>query len=346
LRGLVPQLEVFGLGGPRLRERGLKPVAEASALNVVGISEAVRSLGSIRGVFKKLKAQIEQKPPRAALLIDLPDFNLRLAKQLRRQSIPVVYYVAPQAWAWRKGRIRQLRRRVSRLCCIFPFEEDFFTRHGVACEFVGHPLCEMEFKPAQAVAGRIALLPGSRQREIERLLPPLAAAGRLLKQRHPELEFVIPRAPNISKFAISSRLEKAGLSATVIEGGARQAFTGARLGLVASGTATLEGAFSAVPMVVVYRVSRTTYGMVRPFYRLPHVCIVNILAGKQVLPELLQSAVNPERIAAEAEKLLEDGPARQEAIDSMQHVVASLGQTRPSVRVANCLAGFLQRENS
>jgi len=348
LRERIPGLAAFGLGGERLRAAGLTPVADPRALSVVGISEALRALPRIRRVFRAVRQAVERERPAAALLMDLPDFNLRLARSLSRRNIPVVYYIAPQAWAWRKGRVRQLRRRVRRLCVIFPFEQAFFEAHGVPVEFVGHPLTEVPLPSRAADPDRLALVPGSRRREIERLLPAIAGAAALLKRERPGLRFELPLAPGADETWVRGALARAGVEASLVQGGASAALAGARLGLVASGTATLEGALLGVPMVVVYRVSRLTYLLVRPLYRLPHVCIVNILAGRGVVPELLQGKVTAEAIAAAARPLLADGGPREAMIGGLREVREALGtgrsSGRPSRRVAEVLAEFLARD--
>jgi len=338
----LPRVECFGLGRERLARAGLESVADPDALRVVGISEALRGLPKIRRVFKRVIRAVEERNPSAALLIDLPDFNLRLARKLKQRGIPVVYYVAPQAWAWRRGRVRQLRRRVHRLCVVFPFEEEFFQSHGVPAEFVGHPLTEEQLSPLQPEPDRVAIVPGSRPREIERLLPALAGAARILKDQNPDLEFVLPLASGIDRGRVGELLDAAGVEAGLVPGGALQVVPGSRLALAASGTATLECALAAVPMVVVYRVSRTTYLLVRPIYRLPYVCIVNILAGRRVVPELLQGRVNPESIARAALPLLQDGREREDMQAGLREVAQSLKSgRRPSERVAAVLAGLL-----
>jgi lipid-A-disaccharide synthase len=344
LRREMPGVECFGLGRERLLGAGLSAVADADALRVVGISEALRGLPGIRRVFRRVVEEVKRRRPSAALLIDLPDFNLRLARRLKKMDVPVVYYVAPQAWAWRRGRVRQLRRRVHKLCVVFPFEAEFFQGHGVEVEFVGHPLTEERLPRGEARPNRVAIVPGSRPREIERLLPALAGAARILLDRVPDLEFVLPLAPGIEAGRVRTLLHQAGVEAALVPGGALGALSGSRLALAASGTATLESALAGVPMVVVYRVSRVTYLMVRPIYRLPHVCIVNILAGRGLVPELLQGRANPGAVARAALPLLQDGPARDAVLAGLREVAAGLSSDRrPSARVAGILAGLLPR---
>ncbi len=339
LRREVPDVECFGLGGERLSRAGLRRVADAQALNVVGVSEALRRLPAIRRVFRAVRAEAERTRPDAALLLDLPDFNLRLARRLRHLKVPVVYYIAPQAWAWRRSRVRQLRRLVARLCVIFPFEEEFFRRHGVNTEYVGHPLARLEPVPPTEPP-RVALLPGSRPREVERLLPVIANAARQLQDRRPTLRFVLAVAPGMDGAKMQERLRSAGVHAEPAAGG-QEALRGARLALCASGTATLEAALLEVPAVVLYRVSWTTYALVRPIFRLRHVCIVNILAGHPVVPELLQGSARPEAVAAAAERLLEDGPARAAVLDGYRDVRVQLGARLPAPRVAEIVKSVL-----
>ena len=328
------------MGGVHLVGAGLRQVADPAALNVVGISEALGGLWRIRGVYRALLDEVEAKKPGAALLLDLPDFNLRLARALKQRGVPVLYYIAPQAWAWRKGRVKQLRARVRKLCVVFPFEETFFREHGVAAEFVGHPLTE-EPIPAVPPVARVALVPGSRSREVERLLPAMAGAAARLRQRLGPLEFVLPIAPTIQEEQVRGILAQAGIQARLVRGGAMEAFRGARLGLVASGTASLEGALAGVPMVVMYRVSQFTYAIARTLSHLSHVCIVNILAGREVVPELLQGAVTPEGIADRAVGLYQEGPARVSALSDLARVKASLGEGNPSGRVSEILDNIL-----
>jgi lipid-A-disaccharide synthase len=342
LTAKLPGTKIFGLGGEKLEAAGLEPVADSAALNVVGISEALRGLKRIKGIFDTVMEQACSRRPGVALLMDLPDFNLRLAKRLHRASIPVVYYIAPQAWAWRRRRVRSLRKWVRRLAVVFPFERQFFEKYRVPVEYVGHPLTEESRPVPEPVANRVAIVPGSRPREIERLLPALAQAARILLQENRDLQFVLPLAPGLDASRVNQILDTANVKVEVISGGASRALAGSRLGLVTSGTATLEAALASVPMVVVYRVSRTTYALVRSMYRLQHACIVNILAGRGLVPELLQGKVRPENIADSARPLLIDGPDREQTIEGLRQVTAELGAGQPSERVAQILGEILR----
>jgi len=288
--------------------------------------------------------EVEQRAPLVALLMDLPDFNLRLARRLKRVGVPVIYYIAPQAWAWRRGRVRQIRRRVERLLVVFPFEERFFSRYGIPVEFVGHPLAEDAQADSVVHPGRVVLLPGSRTREIERLLPALLGAAGIIEDLEPDLQFVLPLAPGLDGDFVRREIRRSGLDVRLSEAGAACELAGARLALAASGTVTLEAALAGVPAVVVYRVSRLTHAMVRPFFRLRHVCIVNILADRRLLPELLQGRARAEEIASAALPLLQDGQPREEALSGLRTVSAMLGTSRSSERVAEIIAGYAPGE--
>ncbi|HOX45256.1 MAG TPA: lipid-A-disaccharide synthase [Myxococcota bacterium] len=348
LRARWPGLECFGLGGAALRREGLEPLAEAEVLNVVGLSEILGRLGRVWRLRRRLLAEVERRRPRVALLVDLPGFNLNLAAHLRRRGVRVVQYVAPQAWAWREGRVAKLRARVDRLCVIFPFEADYFARRGLAAEFVGHPLLERFAQaPPVAPAGAgarpvLALVPGSRPLEVARLLPALARAARLLQAEQPGLRVVLPLAPRIDAGHVRALLAEAGLEAELLHADASRALAGARLGLVASGTAVLEGALCGVPMVVVYRVSWLSRLLARWLVRVPTFAIVNLLAGRRVVPELLQGEVRPARIAAEARALWAEGPERSAALAGLAEVARGLGQQQPSARVAAAVAELLE----
>lgn len=345
LRLAHPSIDVFGIGGPHLLSQGTNTVVDASALRVVGISEVLRGLGRIKHIFSRVLEEVDRRKPRVALLVDLPDFNLRLATALKRRAIPVVYYIAPQAWAWREGRVRTLRRCVDRLCVVFPFEREFFARHQVPVEFVGHPLTEEPPPHGIADPNRVVLLPGSRPREIDRLLSPLAQAARLLQAEVPQLRWYLPVAPGLNPDRIAMQLRAEEVKVEFVTGGAGAALAGARLALTKSGTATVEAALAGVPMVVVYKVSRLSHALLRPLVNVSHACMVNILAGRTVVPELLQHEVQPALIAKQALPLLRDGTARERVLDDLRAVAKSLGTGRPSQRVAEILATYFEPDS-
>jgi lipid-A-disaccharide synthase len=335
-------LEVFGLGGDRLAEQGARLLAHVRELAVVGLLEVVKHLSRLRAVFASVLDEVDRRPPDVAVLIDYPDFNLRLARELRRRGIPVVYYVSPQVWAWRRRRVHAIRRDVSLMLVIFPFEEAIYREAGVRVRFVGHPLVDLVRPPDRAAflarhrldpARRlVAVLPGSRRREVAHNLPPLAGAVERLSRARPELQFVAVSAPTLPPGTLEARL--APLGARVVSGEAHGALGSADLALVASGTATVEAALLGTPLVVVYRLAALTYVLGRPFVRVPHYAMVNLIAGRRLVPELIQGDFKPDRVAAEALALLED-PSRLSAVrEGLAQVRDRLGPPGASARAA------------
>lgn len=346
LRSLAPDIQVFGLGGERLLAQGAVLVGHVRELAVVGLLEVISHLPRIRGVFKRLLAECDRQRPDLAVLIDYPDFNLRLARALCARGIPVVYYVSPQVWAWRRGRIRTLKETARRMIVIFPFEESLYRDAGVPVSFVGHPLVDLVSAPPDRASflreagldpGRplLAILPGSRQKEVALNLPPLAEAVRLLSAREPALQFGVAVAPALDAAALAPPF--AGTGARLLRGQAHGLLASAAVALVASGTATVEAALLETPMVVVYRVSALTYALGRRFVRVPHFAMVNLIAGARVVPELIQADFTPERVAAEALSLLRDDARRARMQAELAAVRRKLGGPGASQRAARAV---------
>jgi lipid-A-disaccharide synthase len=357
LRPLLPELEAFGLGGDRLAEQEVSLQAHVRDLAVVGLLEVLSHLRKIRGVFQGLLAEVDRKPPDLAVLIDYPDFNLRLARELHRRGIRVLYYVSPQVWAWRRGRIRSIRAAVSRMLVIFPFEEALYKEAGVPVSFVGHPLVDLVrpepdraaflsglgLDPARPV---VAVLPGSRTKEIAHNLPPLLGALRLLARARPDLQFLLAAAPSIDLAALEGRLR--GLPVGLVQDQTHAVLGAATLALVASGTATVEAALLGTPMIVVYRLSALTYALGRPLVRVPHFAMANLIAGQRVVPELIQGDFTPERVTAEVLSLLGDGVRLAGMREALGEVRRRLGPPGASARAAEAvrtslLAGMAEK---
>jgi lipid-A-disaccharide synthase len=289
-------IECFGLGGQRMREAGCETIIDANRVAVVGLAEVVRHLPQIYAEFHRLLREIEIRKPDVAVLIDFPDWNLRLAKELKKRGIPVVYYVSPQLWAWRKGRIKQIQKYVHKMLVIFPFEQDFYAKNGVNALFVGHPLAEVETRvEANNHAGlqRIALLPGSRRKEILMNLPTMLEAAALLKGGRLKIE---------------------------LTSDARNTLAGARAAIVASGTATVEAAVIGTPFVMIYRLSGLTYFIGKRLVDVPHYGMVNLIAGRRVVPELIQQDFSAARVVAELEPLLAEGERREQMMRDLKEV--------------------------
>jgi lipid-A-disaccharide synthase len=310
--------DLFGCTGPRMRAAGVRTVVDAASLAVVGIAEVVTHIPRIYGEYRRLLAAARTERPDLAILTDSPDFHLRVARQLHRLGIPVVYLVAPQVWAWRKGRLRNLRRDIRHLLCIFPFEEEFFRYHGVRATYLGHPLAGV-VKPALSRAEffrkhslspdrpLVTMMPGSRRGEAGRHLPYLIDAARRI-HREKAAGFLLPASVTTGAGFFEDRMGEAPIR--VIEGESWDAMAHADLVLAASGTVTVEAALLGAPMVTFYRVSTPTWVIGRPLVKVPHYSMVNLVAGRRVVPELIQWDMTGERIAGEALRLLDDTAAR------------------------------------
>ena len=348
LRRLIPDLHVFGLGGDELRAAGLDPVAHSAEISVVGITEVLKILSRARQIFAELLRQVDLRRPRAAVLIDFPDFNLRLARELKRRGVRVLYYISPQVWAWRKERVRTIAQVVDRMLVLFPFEVDFYRRFGVEVTHVGHPLVdEVPQLPNVWDAGdseeepfRLALLPGSRRSEIEALLPTLLDAVRLLAGRLPVQASLI-QAPTVPRELLEERVELSGLPLRIVSEDRFTVIADSHLALCASGTATLEVGLLGTPMVVLYRLGLWTWMLARLLVRLPYYSLVNLVLEQAVVPELLQWQATPERIADEAERLLTGEGERARLRAGLAELRGKLGEAGASARAAREVAGLL-----
>ena len=308
LKKLDPGLETFGLGGDMLAREGMHLLHHASELGIVGLFNVLRHLPMLRRTFNELLERIEQERPDAVFLIDYPGFNLRVARRCKELGLRVVYYISPQIWAWRQGRVRHIARYVDRMIVIFPFEEEFYRRHGVPVTYVGNPLIEqlsgIQRPPRQEDLLRIALLPGSRNHEVGMLLPAMLEAVRILGQER-KVEAYIIQAPTIDREKLERVVREHGVQVPVRPHDGGEGVASADVALASSGTATLEAAVLGTPVVVMYRLSRATYLLGRWLVRLPHWSLVNIIAGKKVVPELIQQDVNGARIADEVRRMVE-----------------------------------------
>lgn len=318
-----------------MRSAGVYPVIRAESLSVVGLAEVLGHLPRIYGQFRQLVRAAAVERPDFAILTDSPDFHLRLARKLKHLGIPVIYLVAPQVWAWRQGRVRAIRETVRRLLCIFPFEEAFFLRHGVAATYIGHPLARLirpsttkrqffEQHSIDPAGPLIAVLPGSRPGEAARHIVPLADAARILGARFP-CTFVAGTPPGFSRSIEGTFWERfRAASIKVMEGSTWDLLAHADLALAASGTVTIEAAFLGVPMVTFYRVSPVSWAIGRRMVRVPFLSMVNLVAGRAIVPELMQDDMTGERIAGEAMKLLTNPAARDEMRTRLAEVRAAL----------------------
>ncbi|MCZ2076390.1 MAG: lipid-A-disaccharide synthase [Bryobacteraceae bacterium] len=357
LRSRFPSAEFYGCAGGRMQAVGVRAILDAGELSVVGLVEVIRHLPRIYGRFRELMSYARRHRPDIAVLTDSPDFNLPVARRLHREGVPVVYLVAPQVWAWRRGRLSQLRRNVDRLLCIFPFEEQFFKEHNVAATYIGHPLAGRVmpclergefFRKHRIPSDRpvIAILPGSRTGEISRHLPPVLEAVNRLNGRR-AVSFLLAAPAGFSqKFGNSFYTDRIGRAPIqVIEGETWDVVGHSDLALAASGTIATETALLGVPMITFYKVNHSSWLLGKLLVRVPFYTMVNLVAGRAVVPELMQSELTGERLAREAERLLDDESARGEMRLGLRQVATCLTTDGdPMERAADIVQELLQRK--
>ncbi len=348
--------QLFGMGGERMAAAGVERVARSEDMAVMGLTEVVLHLPRIYREFRRLKKAIRARRPDVAVLIDFPEIHFRLAREFHRLGVPVIFFVSPQLWAWKKHRIKLVQRYIRKMLVIFPFEEEFYRENGVKAEFVGHPLAELPLPSItreQFAAENnldpermwIGLLPGSRAREIRDHLPEmLDAARRLQPAADPSaaFEFVVPLAPTLDLAQRAEALQivkdhGSGLLVRPVDD-ARGALFHARASVVASGTATVEAALIGNPFVVVYRVSALTYAIARRVVKVPHVAMANLIAGKRVVPELIQHDFTAANIVQQLEPLLPDGAARESMMKELGTIRDALS-LRPAIEATNNFDG-------
>lgn len=351
LRAKVPALTAFGMGGPRLAAQGVELVHGAHEISVMGVTEVLPRVPRILRVMGDLARAARERRPDLAVLVDVPDFNLRLARRLKALGIPVAWYISPMVWAWRPGRVRTIAQRVDLMLCILPFEEEFYRGSGVDARYVGSPVLEGLPAPAPAESFRaalgldparevLALLPGSRPGEVRRILPALAEVARRQRARRPALQIAVPVAPGLSRAELERAFE--GQSVALVEGRAPEVVGASTVAVVASGTATLEAGLMERPLVVVYRLSAPNWWLGKAMLSLERVSLPNLLAGRAVVPELLQDDFTAEAVSAHVDGLWE-GPAREAQLQGLRAVRERLGGPGASERAAGHLVELMGR---
>jgi lipid-A-disaccharide synthase len=348
LRECVPESDFFGVGGQAMRAAGCKITVDAAEVAVVGLFEVLSHLPHIFERFKRLMGAVDQRKPDAAILIDFPDFNFRLARELHRRNIPVFYYVSPQLWAWRSRRIKLVRRYVRNMLVIFPFEEEWYRRRGVEVSYVGHPLADV---PAPTISRTdfarrygldperhwIALLPGSRRKEVSMNLPAMLEASCHVRQRY---EFMLPVASTLNADWVQSLVENKPVPIS-LTADARATLFHARAAVVASGTATVEAALLGTPIVMVYRVAPLSWALGKHLVHVPFYGMVNLIAGREVVPELVQHDFTPGRVVGELEAILPDGLARERMLEELAAVRKALKKDHQGRTAAARAAGII-----
>jgi lipid-A-disaccharide synthase len=349
-----PAIDVFGLGGDRFRAAGGRLVGDFHGLAVTGLVEAIRVLPDSYAMYRKLVHRAEQERPDVLVLIDYPDFNFRLMSAVRRLGVPIVYYVSPQLWAWRPGRMQTMKAMVDRVLTIFPFEEALYRREGVDVRFVGHPLVDLAIAQESrdlflkrldldAAKPVVALLPGSRANELHRLVPILAAAVPRIASSVIGTQFVVARAPHLAD-SYFAPFQGVGATVRVVEGRTDDVLASSEVVVTASGTATVQAALHGKPMVVVYRLSPLTYRLGKPLVRVANYCMVNLVAGERVVEELIQEACTPDRVANETIDLLTNRERAETMKEQLALVREKLGGPGASARAAAAIVEVARRK--
>jgi lipid-A-disaccharide synthase len=350
IRALDSSVRILGLGGDHLRSAGAEIIEDYQGLTVTGLSEALAILPRSFSIYRRLVQLSRSERPDVFVPIDFPDFNFRLAQSVSRLGIPVVYYVCPQLWAWRRARLRSMKRFTNRALVIFPFEEEFYRKSGIATDFVGHPLldlaktrqCREEFLLSQRldpVAPTVALLPGSRPNEVLSILPNLVRAAQLISARVPNVQFVIARAPHLKDDVFSSleTFKNQTQSVAIVSNQTNEVLSSSDVAVTASGTATVQAAIHGCPMVIVYRLSRLTYSLVKFFTDIKNVGMVNVLAGSKVVPELIQDSFTPNAVTDEVVSFLRDRDRAKQTQNVLENISKSLGTQGASRRAAKII---------
>jgi lipid-A-disaccharide synthase len=340
-----PSLSFYGIGGCRLKEAGVKLLADASAMAVVGLTEVISKLGSVLKIMSRMKKTLDTCRPDLVILIDYPDFNLPLARAAHKRGIKIFYYISPQVWAWRKGRIKQIKKFVDRMAVILPFEVDVYGRKGFGVHYVGHPLLDAvgtDYSRDQVrrefgfdkKSNIIALLPGSRKSEVVKLLLPMMRAAEIIAKEIPGTKFILPLAETLDKKTITDIISGFAPKVDVLSGRTYDVVSCADLAVVASGTATLETALLKVPMIIIYKISPISYFIGKMAISVENIGLVNIIAGKTIVPELIQQKASGENIAAAALAILQDNQKKQEMINNLGLIREKLGSPGVALRAA------------
>ena len=357
LRRRAPAAEIFGFGGERLKGAGADLVGDFNGLTVTGLTEALRVLPRSYAMLRRLVAAARARRPDVFVAIDFPDFNFRLMAAMRRLGIPVVYYVSPQLWAWRSGRMQTMKEIVDKVLVIFPFEEALYQRAGVPVQFVGHPLVDLANaeQPRSAFlrdrglvpdAPTVALLPGSRPNELRRIAPGIVAALPLIQAQVPDVQFVVACAPNLPEALFAPFLIGSRARIVLVHDRTDDALAASDVVITASGTATVQAALHERPMVVVYRLSPLTYTIGKPFVKVETYAMANLVAGHRIVPELIQSDFTPRRVADETVAFLTDRERHARTREALRRVREKLGAPGASGRAAEAVLEVARRSGA
>lgn len=349
-----PHITFSGLGGAKMKNAGVAIDEDLTRFAVVGFLEVLKHYGEFRRCFYTFLKNVKTRKPEAVILIDYPGFNLRIAGKLKRMKVPVIYYISPQVWAWKENRVDFIKKNVDRMLVLFDFEKDFYAKRGMQVDFVGHPLAD----EVQITKDRdetltsiglstdkftIGILPGSRQKEIESLLPPMLDAAQILHNEDPRFQFLILKATNLSSDLFENFLTKKSLPIRILDGSFHNGLNACDICMVASGTATLETALLLKPMVVVYKTSWLTYVLAKALIKIPYIGLVNVVAGKKIVPECIQEDATGIAIAAALKNIYHHPSEFDRVRADLEKVQDSLGKSGASQRAAENILQFLKQ---
>jgi lipid-A-disaccharide synthase len=348
----LPNVRFAGVGGSGMRRAGVDLIFDNREIAVTGFSEVLSKAMAILKAFRAVKETLKRFRPDLIILLDFPDFNLRVGKMARKMGIPVFYYISPQVWAWRKARIGKIQELVEKIMVILPFEASLYGAKGV---FVGHPLLDVVGPSMTPEAARkkfefneesllITLLPGSRRNEVRQLLPVFVEAARLIREEVPGVQFALPLASTIKEEEVLPMIQDADVPIRLIKDGAYDALSLSSFAVVASGTATLEAAVLGVPMLIVYKMTRLSFLLAKWLVRVPHIGLINMVAGKRIVPEVIQDKVTPERIMEETLGFIRDRERSDRVVRDLKEAVSRLGSPGASARAANVVLKFLKEK--
>jgi len=351
IKAISPEIKISGVGGTHLRQAGARIICDIKDLAVIGLFDVLKKLPKFFGLKKLILQKIKLEKPDAIILVDFSGFNLRLAKAINK-TIPVIYYISPQVWASRPGRIKTIKKYISKILVLFKFEQEFYKRYGIDADFIGHPLLDivhpaMEEKEFLAELGfsesktTIALLPGSRKQEIEHILPVMLRASLLISKHIANAQFVIAKSPQVDLDIYKRMVDSFKLNLRIVEGRTYDCIASANFCLVASGTATLETAIMQKPFAVIYKMNLLNYLLYRPQVRVPYIGMVNIVAGRKIIPEFIQFKASPRKISDEVLRILNNPSQIERMKNELAQVKSSLGEKGASKRASQIIVDFL-----
>jgi len=352
LKSINPHLEIFGIGGKKMKEAGVDVIYDIVELAVVGFIEVLKHLRVFKKVLEKLLILLDARKPDAVILVDYPGFNLRFAKYVKEKNIPVIYYISPQLWAWGKGRIQEIKKYVTKMVVIFGFEEGLYREVGVKVNFVGHPFLDIVkpgWKKEETIkhlhlnhhSTKIALLPGSRAKEIERHLPSMLKACKKIKTQLPDVEFILCRRKELNNSIYNKIISRSTIKPHSLEDKPYEIMDVSELVIVSSGSATLETAIMEKPMIIVYKTSFLTWFLARNMIKIPNIGLVNVVSGKKIVPELIQFGVTAENIKKESLKILNNKELQKHIKEDLRKVKERLGERGATERAAHIIQKFI-----